>query len=130
MNRRLLYFISGFIVVGIFVFVIIFVGKDKSPKISVQPSSVETLKDTDRDGVQDWLEILNETDPFDPKDFPYKNNLSTLIEEDVNPNTLPTEFVIETISRLKNDVLGIEKVTPREKDRFLKDSSDFFFKTS
>ena len=128
MNRRLLYFIIGLVVVVVFIiFIFIIFKEDTSPKVSVRPSSTETLRDTDKDGTADWLEILNETDPFDPKDFPYRNNLDAIAEE-VGSNELPTEFVIETVSRLRNDILGIEKVSPRERDRFLNDSYDFFSK--
>ncbi|MEK7576246.1 MAG: hypothetical protein AAB482_00990 [Patescibacteria group bacterium] len=90
----------------------------KLSKISVL-NQKEPATDIDRDGIEDWQEVLAGTDPKDPNSKPTKDQLTNIspdtslpLEQNVQNNSAPTKAILENFSQFyKNQAANTSDVT-------------------
>ena len=107
-KKLILIAVSIFLVLG---FWYILLPEDKPTidpvDISAQKAEITTgKKDSDNDGVEDWMEILEGTDPLDPKDkkAPGEARVASLVSRDNKTPTVTNQLLEEYASVVRSQI--------------------------
>lgn len=124
-------FIGIFIVIGAISMLVFREGSEQGEPVSIHIDSYSESvgeRDSDGDGVPDWLEEVTGSDVHDAASFPYQRDIA--LAKQVTSTELvhegPGEFAREIIRRMLFDINDAGGLTPEEREQFIATSSEYF----